>query len=156
MRKKVDPEKMAKTVKLLYQICILKNLSPRKLAPFLNVSYLQIYRWFSGQKPKPGSEQLILLGIEKINKAIPTLNRGGGRVSEASDLLKEHWARLGKPQTDNKSAKKIDKKLDFLFKKIWEKASSTEREFLLTDENINGFREVIFLIFKYGIKFPSF
>ncbi len=153
MRKKFNPEKMNKIVARLYQIAIVKNVSPRKLASFLRVSHMQIYRWFAGDKPKPGSEQLILLGIEKINKAIPTLNRGGGRVCEAGDILQDHWARLGKTEPDDKSAKKIDKKLDLLFRKIWDKADSTEREFLLTDENINGFREIIFLIKKYGIKF---
>lgn len=65
---KINPEKMTRKVRLLFETSLVKNLSPQKLAPILHVSAQQIYRWYSGDEPKEGSLALIDQGLEKIRE----------------------------------------------------------------------------------------
>jgi hypothetical protein len=141
--KKINPEKMQKVVRLLYEISILKNLSPEKLAPFLNVSHMQIYRWFAGQKPKPGSEQLILLGIEKINQAIP--GDKNGLVAWGRRWNKES------PKKDEKYYAEVDR----FFKELESCVPKKQLDFLKIDDDAYLiFQNIIALAKDYKIRLP--
>ena len=73
---KIDPDKMTKTVRHLYELSLVKNLSPERLEPLVGISHMTIYRWYRGAGPSGRMEEKILAGIERIKVEVPDSNWG--------------------------------------------------------------------------------
>ena len=147
---KFDPSKLTGVVRLLYEISIIKNLSPQKLAPYLGFSHVQIWRWFQGAEPKKDSERLILEGIEKIKQVIPGDPKQDGLVPW--DL---RWTEEEARAEEEKKNKPIHDKIDRFFRELSKKVSETEAAIYLTPEAVEDFQNLVFLAEKYGIEFPA-
>ncbi len=149
---KVDSQKMTHQVRYLYELSLVKNLSPTKLAPILLVSAMQIYRWYAGNVPKRGTEQLIKIGCEKIEREFPDFLEEG----------KATWGRLWIDDEDpaekkrEAAEKKFNAQMRRLFDQIQRKATPSEIELLAQELPAwTGLEEMLFLLKKHGIKLPK-
>lgn len=141
--KMIDPTKMTRTVRQLYELSLVKNLGPRKLALFVEASHMQIYTWFNGGVPTLNSEQVILAGIERIKKEVP--DSGWGRRWNADPGTKR----------DKRDAERFLVAMDEFFRELEEKASEDEKTKYLTDEVLLDFQNIMNLTGKYKIKVPK-
>jgi hypothetical protein len=147
--RKIEPEKMTRTVRFLYEFSVIKNLSPEKLAPFLGVSKIQIYRWYYGAEPKRIMERKILEGIEKIKKEIPG-DTPDGLVS---------WGRRWNVPEDKALKKKEEKfhcEMDRFFSELEQKAGPNELTWYFPDyeNDCLVFQSFCDLAQRYKVKLP--
>lgn len=150
-RIKIDPAKMTHEVRELYELALIKNLSPLKLAPILNVSGQQIYRWYAGDVPKRGSEQLIQLGLAKVREFPDHLIPGKASWGRL-------WIRDEDPEVKKREAaeKKFQTQMDRLFLQLKSKATTEELAILFPNEDVwLSFEEVMIALKKHGIKLPK-
>jgi len=150
-RVKIDPEKLTHQVREIYELSLLKNLSPLKLAPILNVSAMQLYRWYRGDAPKPGSERLIELGLMKIRELPDFLAEG-----------KASWGRLWIVDAERKRQEADEKRFDVQMTRLRDQLTRKApiEELQRLDKNAEGdawsvFEDVMFTLKKHGIKLPK-
>jgi hypothetical protein len=150
-RIKVDPAKMTQQVRLLYETSIVKNLSPAKLAPILHVSMQQIYRWYAGDTPKRGSEQLIKIGLEAVRQLPDFLEPG--KASWGSLWTDEEDPAEKKREADER---KFHAQMTRLFDELQRKVTPGEKAVLFQNPNVwPDFVEVFSLIKKHNVKLPK-
>jgi hypothetical protein len=149
---KADPEKMTHQIRLLYELALVKNLSPVKLSPILGFSIMQIYRWLNGDVPKAGSQQLIELGIAKIRELPDHLTAGKASWGRL-------WIRDEDPEAKKREAdeKKFQAQMDRLFAQLRLKATAEELASLFPNEDVwLNFEEVMSALKRHGIKIAKF
>lgn len=135
---------MNKTVTLLKETMIIKNLSPEQAAIYLGCSGRQIRRWIEGKaETTPVYLRAIEAGIKKIDREIPGDTSDGLVSWTAVEISKEEKA--------------IHEKLNVFFSKLIEKAGPGGRSALITlaDEHFSGFDEIVHLAAKLKVKLPE-
>lgn len=147
---KIDPEKMTRKVRLLFETSLVKNLSPYKLAPILHVHPTQIYRWYSGDEPKEGSLALIDQGLE--------------RIKELPDFLVEGKATWGRSwihdtperRRQEKEGRKLDVEIDRFFTELEAKIPPSDRDAVgMTEDAYLGFQNIVTLAQRYHVRLPK-
>jgi hypothetical protein len=88
-KRKIQPKEIRdRPVRILKELAALHDLSPFSLSPIVKASAQQIYRWFAGDRPKPGSLILIERAVQKIEADFPEPEMetppSGAQASEAS------------------------------------------------------------------------
>jgi len=147
-RIKIDPEKLTHVVRELYELSLVKNLSPLKLGPILGVSVQQIYRWYAGAAPKLGSEQQIKTACDKI-RALPD------HLIADKATWGRLWTRAESLAVKKREAaeKKFQAQMDRLFDHLKRKATAAEMATLLPDEDAwLSFEEIMSALKRHGIK----
>jgi hypothetical protein len=149
----INPEKMTKAVRLLWEIAEVHDLSLRVLAEAVGVSHQAIKFWFEGNVPTPQNEKMILAACAKLEAAYPdpvmeTLP-SGAQVSAAS------W---GNPELDDEDPaiaadRAFGARLRVMFNMLQDKLSDSEKRILAV--SWVGFSEVVSLAEKNGITIPK-
>lgn len=134
---------MNKTVRLLKETLIIKDLSPEQAAVYLGCSGRQIRRWIEGKaETTPVYLRAIEAGIRKINREIPG-DTPDGLVSWRAVKISDQ-------------EKTLQKKLDVFFSELIAKAGPGGRSIVikLADEHFPGFEEIVALASKLKVKLP--
>jgi len=141
---KIDPEKMTPQVRILFQLSILKDLSPYKLARIIPASPQQIYRWFSGDVPKPGSAALIEAALEKMGEYPTQTGWGKNWVDETPEAKRQA-----------RKEEKFHADMKRVFAELEPKLTPAEKELLVQEEPAwSGFAEILALCRKYRVRLP--
>lgn len=158
---RLEPEKIKNPkVRLLYELALVLGLSPKDIAPVVPASVMQIYRWFRGDEPKPGSLALIERACEKL-RALPEPGRGAYRPDEARaatlSALLGHQQEEGGKQTAPAAEDKFQSQMKRVFEELEPKLTSNEKYviFVANPGCWQSFIEVLALCRKYGVKIPK-
>ena len=146
--KTIIKEKMAdrdKLIRFLYEIMLIKKLSPEKAAAFIGCSGNQVRRWIiKGDLPTPAYRRMIEKGIKKIKREIP---------GDENGLVP--WGKAFDKKVDTHESA-IDKKLNAFFVELVTAARSTGHKLTTKDdENLEGFEEIVHLAAKLKVKLPE-
>jgi len=148
----INPEKMTRAVRLLWEIGEVHDLSLRKLADFLGVSHQAIMFWFEGAKPTAEHEKTILAACAKIQAAYPepvmeTPPGLRGQASAASYVVDD-------PEDPAiVASKEFSERLRVMFNMLQDKLTDPEKRILAV--SWVGFFEVVHLAEKHGISIPT-
>jgi hypothetical protein len=138
--KHIRPEKMSRPVRKLWEISLVKSLSPEALAPIVGVSFMTIYRWFQGTEPLAAHEGLIAKAIEKLEPTLPqpgTAWWGKDDPDDPSEIADRARCEAIKP----------------LFAELMKVAPDNVRP--IVEKGWPDFAELLALAMKYGIKLPT-
>lgn len=138
---------MNKTVRLLKETLIIKNLSPEQAAIYLGCSGRQIRRWIEGKaETTPVYLRAIEAGIRKINREIPG-DTPDGLVS---------WRAVEISDEEKAINRAVETKVTaFLIELVKAARSSGQRTFThQDDENFLGFEETCLLAKRLKVKLP--
>lgn len=138
----IDPEKMTRAVRLLWEIAEVHDLSLRVLADAVGVSHQAIKFWFEGNGPTPQNEKMILAACAKLEAAYP-------------DPVAASW---GNPELDEEDPaivadKAFQDRLRVMFNMLQDKLTDPEKRILAV--SWVGFSEVVNLAEKNGITIPK-
>ena len=157
--KHIEPDRMPKPLRQLWELGEVNSLSPEKLAPFVQVSHQNIYRWFHGTNPIPSHVRLIYEGIRKIRDKYPDPAfeevKPGFFASDAGWFPPEENA----PAIIDDEVPEIIEDAKFrasirpLFYELQKVASDSEKRIVAA--LWPGFVEVLGLLNKHGIQIPS-
>jgi hypothetical protein len=130
----IDSTIMTRTVRLLYETAVIKNLSPRQVARYVGVSHMTIYRWYAGEVPSEANEDQIRAGVRRMDR-LRDLPRG--RMWELVD-----------------SGAALIAEVDGLADELNSRATASERARFLTDADLLSFQNICSLAAKYKVKLP--
>ena len=138
---------MNKTVRLLKETLIIKDLSPEQAAVYLGCSGRQIRRWIEGKaETTPVYLRAIEAGIRKINREIPG-DTPEGLVSWRSAKISDEEKAINRAVETKVTA--------FLIELVKAARSSGQRTFThQDDENFLGFEEICLLAKRLKVKLP--
>jgi hypothetical protein len=145
--KHIEPHKMSRSVRLLWELGDVLRLKPEELAPYIGVSFMTVYRWFRGVEPLRAHERLILVGVERVKAARPDW------LDPAAGWGKSPTADMAEAPKAKKLEEKSTIKRHRFFAELEGKSTDQEKDVLA--ESWPGFVEVLNLAQKYKIKLPS-
>jgi hypothetical protein len=150
---KQDPAKMTRTVRILWETAHFKHLAPKKLARFLGVSHMQIYRWYAGEEPRRSSELKILKGLDRINEEIP--DPPMEKLPSGAEVSAAWWSEDDPRNPAQIEERKFKAEMKGLFQELQRRLTPVEKHIIFGDREIwPGFVEVMGLVRKYRIKLP--